>query len=368
MTCRGILALLIAGAVLTALVLVAGGYNVSAAAGHLPPVKAILHFTMRNSVSLRSGGPAPEDQIGTARALVGAGHYDLVCRDCHGAPGIERDAVAKSLVPEPPHILEAVRRWQASELFWIVKNGIKMTAMPAWPALHREDEVWSVVAFLTQLPDMDAAAYRRAVTGPVARRSPPGVAELERLLDRCARCHGYDGRGTGARAVPRLDGLSAGYLENALRAYATGKRASGIMQTHASAVPAAYLDDLARHYAGAEPAGRLIQRAEPSPLARTATPDADRGSRLARRGAPERRVPPCADCHGPAPYPRSSAYPALAGQSAEFLETQLRLFRQGVRGGSPFADIMRQAAEGLDEEDIVAVSRYYAELESDASR
>jgi cytochrome c553 len=360
---RRALLLLVAGALVLAVIMVAGGYNVSAAAGHLPPVQALLHWTMQNSVTVRARTPAPEDLDSDVRAMAGAGHYDLVCRDCHGAPGVPLTAVAKSLEPPPPHILDAVAAWQPDELFWIVKHGIKMTAMPAWPSQHRDDEVWSMVAFLKRLPGMDADTYQRAVRGPPAgQERPPAVSAFDAELERCARCHGYDGRGMATVAFPRLDGQSATYLRNALQAFAAGERASGIMQAHATEAPRGHFEDLARHYAEAG-AGRGGEDAGARPSSSDGQGDARRGERIAREGLPRRRVPACAACHGPASYPLASAYPRLAGQPAPYIEAQLRLFRDGYRGGSEFAGIMTLAAEALEDRDIVAVADYYASLD-----
>src|SRR2546423_13483863 len=54
-----------------------------------------------------------------------------MCVQCHGAPGRDPGIVGKGLRPPPPVLSEAVRPWDRAELFWIVKNGIKMTGMPA---------------------------------------------------------------------------------------------------------------------------------------------------------------------------------------------------------------------------------------------
>ena len=52
-------------------------------------------------------------------------------------------------------------------LFQVIKGGIPDTAMPGWPALGRDDEVWIMVAFLEKLPILDANQYR-ALVDPVA--------------------------------------------------------------------------------------------------------------------------------------------------------------------------------------------------------
>jgi hypothetical protein len=46
-----------------------------------------------------------------------------------------------------------------AELFWVTKQGIKMTGMPSWGATHDDVDLWAVVAFMMELPDIDAASY-----------------------------------------------------------------------------------------------------------------------------------------------------------------------------------------------------------------
>lgn len=339
--------------VLLGAVLVAGAYNVSAAAGHLPLVSTLLRWTMHNSVTVRASGAVPENLDADTGVAAAAGHYDLVCRSCHGAPGLPRSTWAAALTPAPPDILEAMDEWQAEELFWIVKNGIKMTAMPAWPTQQRDDEVWSMVAFLQRLPTLSPDQYRRMALGP-ALEARPIRSDFQAELARCARCHGYDGRGVPGSAVPRLDGLSHRYLEDALHAYARGDRTSGLMQTYAAAVPAQQRRALAQHYAEA---GQRSVRGEPP-----SGPD-PRGRTLAMTGAPERGIPACAACHGPAPYPRSSAFPALTGQPADYLGRQLELFRDERRGGGRFSGLMTLAARQLTDSDIADLADFYARAE-----
>ena len=36
----------------------------------------------------------------------------------------------------------------AAEEFWVIKHGIKMSAMPAWGALDDDSSIWAIVAFV----------------------------------------------------------------------------------------------------------------------------------------------------------------------------------------------------------------------------
>ena len=146
----------VAGAVLVAY---AGCYDVSAREAHTAPVGWFLSVVTHNSVERRATGievPNLEDE-----SLVRAGisDYDAMCAGCHGAPGRERNAVGNGLMPRPPDFAHAAGHMSAAELFWVTKNGIRMTGMPAWGETHDDDDLWPIVAFLMRLPEFDAAAY-----------------------------------------------------------------------------------------------------------------------------------------------------------------------------------------------------------------
>lgn len=333
---------ILATAAVAGVIAVAGGYNVGASSGHLPGITTLFHWTLHNSVTLRAGRQqaTPQPRI----PVSGAGHYDLVCRACHGAPGEPVPESLRHMLPAPPHISDALGHWDEDELFWIVKHGIKMTAMPAWPTQARDDEVREVVQFLQRLPELDAPGYRQATGRP--RRQEETDAESSPLLARCAACHGTDGLGRSGSSVPVIAGLGETYLARSLEAYRHGTRASGFMQAQASQLGPEEIRDLARHYAAQ-------RRPDPDYGARPP----DRGRRIARQGDRDQRVPPCAGCHGPGAAP---GYPTLDGQRADYLRRQLELFRDGTRGGTRFASIMTFAVRHLSDADIAAVAAYYA--------
>ncbi len=87
-----------------------------------------------------------------------------------------------------------------------------------------------------------------------------------------------------------------------------------------------------------------------------------RGAEIAKRGIPDRDVPPCAECHGPSAQPKNRAYPRLTGQHAGYLTSQLELLKEQRRGGSPNVNLMQVFVHRLRQEEIRDVARYYATL------
>jgi cytochrome c553 len=260
------------------------------------------------------------------------------------------------MLPPPPDLGERARTRTEAQLFYVVKHGIKMTGMPAWPAQQRDDEVWAMVAFVRRLPGMGRDEYERLTRGErsapfdlvAGPDEPPVVAEI------CARCHGADGLGRLPGAFPRLAGQRVDYLQRALAAYADGRRHSGVMGPIAAALTPAARASAAEHYAALPP---------PPPAMAPAAESAP-GARLALEGEPDDLIPACAECHGMRAAPKNPAYPVLAGQDARYLSLQLRLLQNRARGGSEYVHLMHSFVDRLTVDQIDAVSQYFASREA----
>ena len=346
---KRVLQTLAALGVVGALGVLSGAIPIAASSGHWGVTRWFLQFAKRRAVSTSSFGKHPPKLDDPRMVLMGAGHYEGGCKPCHGAPGEPPWMVVRGMTPEPPDLSRSAAEYDSAELFQIVLHGLKLTGMPAWPALSREDEVWASVAFLKKLPELDAAAYDALVHG---ERAPVADAP-EVVTARCARCHGADGLGRGRGAFPRLAAQKPDYLRASLEAYAKGERSSGIMQPIAVALEPADLDAVVSWYAG---------RARPPPIG-SAHGD---GEAIAKNGIPERRIPACAECHGPDEKKTHPQYPRLFGQYPEYLELQLELFGSQARGGGKYAKLMRAVtAHGIEPEQMRAVASYYAALETE---
>ncbi len=354
-----LLSLALVGGVLVAW---SGVYSVAANRGHWPFFEMFLEFGMRSSVRTHALLiPVPPLEDGN-RVRRGAAHYQQGCAPCHGSPAGPSMQVVRAMLPEPSDLDALVPSWKPNELFWIVKSGLKYTGMPAWPAQQRDDEVWDVVAFLRELPDMMPEHYRilagidAASQRSVERHasSPDGRAAL---LESCARCHGSDGRGRDTTAFPRLDLQSEDWLLTQLKAYASGQRASGVMQAATAELTEREMAWLARHYATGQsrPKGST-----PSPRPDSAPSSHPDGEALFLNGAPDQGIPACTTCHGGDATMRDRAYPALVGQYADYTKTQLTLYREGNRRSDEAAQLMSTIAARLTPEQIRSVAAYLA--------
>jgi len=217
------LAVLAFGALLFA---TSGLYSVAASRGHFAVTRWMLEFGMRRSVATHSLGIStpPLDDMDLVR--LGAGHFYGGCAPCHGAPGDTRNPVVANMLPPPPSLAQAAPTWSTSELFWIVRNGLKYTGMPAWPEYRRDDEVWAVVAFLRKLPTMEAAEYKALATGhaQAQRRTANELARLGSGQAAASAC----GAATATKRRSRQAASFQGLQDNP---NATWQWRSGSMQT-----------------------------------------------------------------------------------------------------------------------------------------
>src|SRR5207247_9017962 len=111
-----------------------------------------------------------------AQAKEGARLYNETCVYCHGAPGKDPEDIGKGLNPEPPFLPDTIEGWSTAEVFWIVKNGVKMTGMPSFGASHKDDEIWKVVAFVQKLPKMKPEEYKQMTQAPPTPAAPAAPA------------------------------------------------------------------------------------------------------------------------------------------------------------------------------------------------
>jgi len=137
-----------------------GVINVAATNPHSALTDWLLSTASDHSIHYQAKGinaPSVDDPKMIAE---GFEHYREMCVGCHLAPGIKSSEISQGLMPAPPKLQEAAEEWTPAELFWVIKNGIKMTGMPAWGPTHSDKKIWAMVAFVKQLPKMTAAQYK----------------------------------------------------------------------------------------------------------------------------------------------------------------------------------------------------------------
>ncbi len=208
------------------------------------------------------------------------------------------------------------------------------------------------------------SALALALVAPLAASAAPAdnaPSEGARLafegadgIAACSSCHALNGRGNVQAKGPALAGLHAAYLSKQLRDYREGTRVHESMDPIAKVITDAQIAALSDHYAAMSSAPASKDPASPEAMAL--------GEGLARRGAWEREIPACEQCHAPGGMGFGPHFPRLAGQHAFYLQGQLEAWRSGVRKNDPNA-LMKTIAERLTAEELAAVAAYYATLD-----
>lgn len=164
----------------------------------------------------------------------------------------------------------------------------------------------------------------------------------------CVACHAADGNST-TPANPKLAQQHPEYLIKQLQEYKSGKRKNAIMQGMAASLSDDDMRNIAYWLASQKAKEGFASDAELVKL----------GERIYRGGLADRGIAACAGCHSPNGAGIPSQFPHIAGQHAEYTDTQLRHFRDGTRANS--AQMTGVAAKMTDRE-IKAVSDYIAGL------
>jgi len=162
-TVAGLGVLVVAGA---GVFVYSGAYNVGADDHHTRPVFAMMETLRQHSIHARSKDIPVPNLSDEALILKGAGQYAAMCTDCHLKPGMSDSEIRPGLYPQPPNLSQV--RIDPQDAFWVIKHGLKMSAMPAWGMSHDDATIWSMVAFLQKLPDLTPAQYKDIVA-----KAPP---------------------------------------------------------------------------------------------------------------------------------------------------------------------------------------------------
>jgi mono/diheme cytochrome c family protein len=157
-----------------------GLYDVAASRPHTKLTEWMTHETMIHSVRRRAAAIEAPRWITAGQVLAGFCTYETHCVACHGAAGIAREHWVAGIEPQPPYLVDSTEKWTPSELFWIAKNGIKMTGMPSWRNSLSDAQIWEVVGFLEaarRLPPQTYARWRSKrmcgeVSGPWPAPAP----------------------------------------------------------------------------------------------------------------------------------------------------------------------------------------------------
>jgi len=138
-----------------------GAFNVAADQPHSPLVYQLLDTARQRAIATRASGIVVPPLDDPQRIAMGAAHYPEMCAGCHLAPGVRASDLRDGLYPTPPDFTQR-NTIDPAQMFWAIKHGVKLTAMPAWGKTHDDDAIWGLVAFVKNLPELTPEQYEQA--------------------------------------------------------------------------------------------------------------------------------------------------------------------------------------------------------------
>jgi mono/diheme cytochrome c family protein len=146
--------------------------------------------------------PISPEVLGRARA-----HFADHCATCHANDGSGETAIGRNLYPKAPDMRkQATQSLSDGEIFWIIKNGVRLTGMPAWGADTKEDDrvTWELVHFIRHLPRLtpENLAEMRSLN-PKSRQEYEAEEAERRFLE--------NDSGTNETDSTKAHGQSAGH-------------------------------------------------------------------------------------------------------------------------------------------------------------
>jgi len=164
----------------------------------------------------------------------------------------------------------------------------------------------------------------------------------------CAACHGMDGN-SPVPSFPKLAGLHPQYLLHELQEFKNHHRDNEMMSPLVQELSDADMANLALYYSAQKPTPDPVS--DPTLLAL--------GKKVYEEGNPESGLPACDGCHE-VDGEGSDRFPRVAGQHADYVLEQFRLYAAGQRKFGK--KVMRTVAERITEQEAKAVAEYIASM------
>lgn len=162
---------------------------------------------------------------------------------------------------------------------------------------------------------------------------------IEPLAITCNNCHGVNGVSVGPN-MPSIGGLPEAYLKNIMLEWKTGARYSATMGRLIKGYSDEQIAALAKYFS-AKPWVPAAQTTDPKLVAL--------GKKVTAR---------CAGCHGETGKSEDSETPSLNGQWSQYLQLEALKYRDDTV--TMPSRQMRNAAKKLTDEEVKAVSEFYA--------
>jgi thiosulfate dehydrogenase len=145
-----------------------GRVPVAATASPLPLERYFARTALRQTIHRSAPKSAPGSPDG-AQLIDAARKYRDRCEMCHGLPGAP-SSLSKAMFPHPPALLEGtgVTDDPVERTFWVVKNGIRLSGMPAFGQILTDADIWRISYLLKNAANLPEPVRKELQPPPAA--------------------------------------------------------------------------------------------------------------------------------------------------------------------------------------------------------
>ncbi|MFZ0661452.1 MAG: cytochrome c [Acidobacteriaceae bacterium] len=124
------------------------------AVGGPGPLETSIATKARGWYVSRAAQKVPVSTVANNASSVSAGNglYGMECASCHGSDGHTPAPIGLAMYPRVPSLSSpAVQKLSDKELFWVIKNGIRLSGMPGFEHINTDQEIWQLTYYVRSL-------------------------------------------------------------------------------------------------------------------------------------------------------------------------------------------------------------------------
>lgn len=141
-----------------ALILIACAYGLArASVSALPdpgPLETALAAKARNWFIARAARAVPQPSVQSSADSISKGDalFDMDCASCHGDGGRAPTSIGRAMYPRAADLgSPEVQKLSNREIFWVIKNGVRLSGMPGFARVDGDPEMWQLTYYVRSL-------------------------------------------------------------------------------------------------------------------------------------------------------------------------------------------------------------------------
>ena len=154
---------------LLAYIIAYSGYFPVATDSHPLPLEVSLANRALHFATLRGAPKVVPVHADEANLTSAAKIYSTECAFCHGLPNQPKPHAAEGMFPPPPQFFVDIDDDPAGNVFWRIKNGIRLTGMPAFAPSLSDEQIWTVALMLNNAKHLPPAAQTELTSASASR-------------------------------------------------------------------------------------------------------------------------------------------------------------------------------------------------------